>query len=83
MKPVPFEYDLRVRAFPLGLCIDEGTGPYGREKQSRASKQHPHAMIPTEVTGRASSPSSAGHPSTLSWKEDGQSKQSMAKGRHL
>ena len=55
-ETIPFEYHLRVRAFPLELCTDEGTGAYGREKHSRASKQHPRAMIPTDVTGTCQHP---------------------------
>lgn len=38
VKPTPFESHLRVRAFPLELHTDEGSGPYRREKQRRASK---------------------------------------------
>lgn len=38
VKPTPFEYHLRVRAFPLELCTDEASGPYRREKQHRAEQ---------------------------------------------
>lgn len=38
VKPTPFEYHLRVRAFPLELRTDEGSGPYRRERQHRAEQ---------------------------------------------
>lgn len=46
VKPAPFEYHLRVRAFPLELHADEGSSPYKGEKQRRASKPCLRAMKP-------------------------------------
>lgn len=67
--------------FPLELCIDEGIGPYGRDKHSGASKQHCLCYDTHRCHWDVPAPRLLlGIPAPGAGKEEVQSKQSMAQG---